>query len=124
MMANASKLVCIVDNELSVRRALIRLMQAHGYDAIAYSSGRECLDSHEVAQADAMIIDVSLPGMTGFELLTLLRTTERNIPTIMMSAHADEKYAPKTKSVGAVALLYKPCDENVLLAAVKSAAGA
>ena len=124
MMENASKLVCIVDDELSVRRALIRLMQTHGYDAIAYSCGRECLDSHEVAQADAMIIDVSMPGMTGFELLTLLRTTERNIPTIMMSAHADEKYASRAKSVGAVALLNKPCDETVLLDTVKSAVGA
>ena len=85
-MVGASKLVCIVDDEAPVRRALSRLMQSHGYDALAFSSGRECLDGCEIDRAGVVIIDVSMPGMDGFELHTLLRASGRIIPTIFVCA--------------------------------------
>ena len=120
-MSDASKLVCVVDDDRSVRLALNRLMQKHGYDSLGFSSGRECLDGHEVDQADAVIIDVSMPGMDGFELHTLLRASGRRIPTIFMSAFANRQYVARAKSVGAVTLLSKPCKETDLLHAVESA---
>ena len=121
MMVGASKLVCIVDDEAPVRRAVSRLLHAHGYDALAFSSGRECLDGHEIDRADIVIIDVSMPGMDGFELHTLLRASGREIPTIFFSAHANMQYASRAKSVGAITFINKPCNEADLLAAVESA---
>ena len=120
-MVDASKLVCIVDDEAPVRRALARLMQRHGYDALAFSSGRECLDGHEIDRAGIVIIDVSMPGMDGFELHTLLRASGRKIPTIFISAHANRQYACRAKSVGAITFIDKPCNEVDLLSAVESA---
>ena len=120
MMEGASKLVCIVDDEAPVRRALSRLMQAHGYDALAFSSGRECLDGHEIDRAGVVIIDVSMPGMDGFELHTLLRASDRIIPTIFISAHAGREYASRAKSLGAITFIDKPCNETELLSAVES----
>lgn len=119
-MDGASQLVCIVDDEAPVRRALARLMQVHGYDSMLFSSGRECLDGHEIDQAEVVIIDVSMPGMDGFELHTLLRASGRKIPTIFISAHANRQYASRAKSVGAITFLNKPCDEAVLLRAIES----
>ena len=120
-MVGASKLVCIVDDEAPVRRAVSRLMQTHGYDALAFSSGRECLDGHEIYRAGIVIIDVSMPGMDGFELHTLLRASGREIPTIFVSAHANRQYASRAKSVGAITFIDKPCNEADLLSAVESA---
>ena len=121
MMGGASKLVCIVDDEAPVRRALSRLMKAHGYDALVFSSGRECLDGHEIDRAGIVIIDVSMPGMDGFELHTLLRASGRIIPTIFISAHAGKEYASRAKSVDAITFLEKPCNEADLMSAVESA---
>lgn len=120
-MGGASKLVCIVDDEAPVRRALSRLMKAHGYDALVFSSGRECLDGHEIDRAGIVIIDVSMPGMDGFELHTLLRASGRIIPTIFISAHAGKEYASRAKSVDAITFLEKPCNEADLMSAVESA---
>ena len=121
MMVGVSKLVCIVDDEAAVGRAVSRLMHARGYDALVFSSGRECLDGHEIDRADIVIIDVSMPGMDGFELHTLLRASGREIPTIFVSAHANRQYASRAKSVGAITFVDKPCNEADLLAAVESA---
>ena len=120
-MVDASKLVCIVDDEAPVRRALSRLMQAHGYDVLVFSGGRECLDGREIDRAGIVIIDVSMPGMDGFELDTLLRASGRIIPTIFVSAHAGRQYASRAKSVGAITFIDKPCGEAELLSAVASA---
>ena len=121
MMVGASKLVCIVDDEAAVRRAVSRLMHSHGYDVLAFSSGRECLDGREIDRADVVIIDVSMPGMDGFELHTLLRASGRIIPTVFVSAHANMQYASRAKSVGAITFINKPCNEADLLVAVESA---
>jgi FixJ family two-component response regulator len=123
-MPDASRFVCIVDDDQFVRRALKRLMQSHQYESIAFASGRECLDGHEVDRADALIVDVSMPGMDGFELHTLLRASGRNIPTIFISAHINRNYASRAKAVGAVAFVDKPCDEAELLGAVELAISA
>ena len=119
-MAGSPKLVCIVDDEAPVRRALTRLMHSRGFDAIAFANGRECLDGHEIDRAGVVIIDVSMPGIDGFELHTLLRASGRIIPTIFMSAHADRQYASRAKSVNAITFLNKPCNEEDLLGAIES----
>ena len=95
-------------------------MQTHGYNTVAFASGRECLDGHEIDQAEVVIMDVSMPGMDGFELHTLLRASGRNIPTIFMSAHANRQYSSRAKSVGAITFLNKPCNESALMRAIES----
>ena len=120
MMVGASKLVCIVDDEAPVRRALSRLMKTHGYDVLVFSGGRECLDGKEIDRAGIVIIDVSMPGMDGFELHTLLQASGRVIPTIFISAHANRQYASRAKSLNAITFLNKPCNETDLLGANES----
>ena len=119
-MTGAPKLVCIVDDDAHIRRALTRLMHTRGYDTAAFASGRECLDGHEIDQAEVVIMDVSMPGMDGFELHTQLRASGRNIPTIFMSAHSNGQYVSRAKSVGAITFLNKPCNEAALLCAIES----
>ena len=120
-MDDSLKMVCIVDNDLSMRRALGRLIRSFGYEVELYGSGRECVDGHSVDQSDCLILDVSMPGLNGFEVFTLLRASGRNIPTIFISGHDDEVIREKALVVGGVAFLDKPCDEKSLRGAIDRA---
>ena len=101
-----------------------RLMQSHNYESMAFSSGRECLDGHEVDRADVLIVDVVMPEMDGFELHTLLRAAGRLVPTIFISAHVNRQYSTRAREAGAIAFVNKPCDEAELIGAVELAINA
>ena len=120
-MASAPKLICIVDDDASVRRALGRMVTSFGFEVQLLASGRECLDGLYIDRAACLILDVAMPGMDGFELHTLLQASGRSVPTVFISAHDDENYRAKARSVGAVAFLNKPCDESLLRDAVDNA---
>ena len=120
-MAGAANLICIVDDDPSVRRALGRMVTSFGFEVQLLASGRECLDGPYIDQAACLILDVSMPGMDGFELHTLLQASGRSVPTAFISAHDDEGYRAKALSLGAVAFLNKPCDERLLRDAVDNA---
>lgn len=113
-MAFATPLVCIVDDDASVRRALGRMVNSMGCDTALLSSVRECLDASYVDRAACLIIDVSMPGIDGFELYTLLKANGCNVPTVFMSAHNEKSYRDKARLAGAVSFLSKPCDETQL----------
>jgi FixJ family two-component response regulator len=116
-----TKLICIVDDDASLRRALGRLVKSFGFDVRLFASPRECLDGLDAARAACLILDTSLPGMDGFELHTLLRESDRGVPTIFISAHDDARYKEKARSVGAIAFLNKPFEEKLLLDAIEKA---
>jgi FixJ family two-component response regulator len=121
IVPNNPKLVCIVDDDSSVRRALGRMVKSLGFDVRLFASPRECLDGFDVERAACLILDTSLPGMDGFELHTLLRESDRGVPTIFISAHDDRRYKEKARSVGAIAFLNKPFEERLLLDAIEKA---
>ena len=120
-MTEAPNLLCIVDDDPSVRRALGRMVKSLGFEVLLLASGRECLDSPHIDRVTGLILDVSMPGMDGFELHALLQASGRSVPTVFISAHDDEAYRAKARSVGAVAFLNKPCDERLLRDAVDNA---
>jgi FixJ family two-component response regulator len=120
-MADAPNLICIVDDGLSVRRALGRMVTSFDFEAQLIASGRECLDGPYIDRAACLVLDVTIPGMDGFELHALLQAPGRSVPTVFISAHHDEGYSAKAWSVGAVAFLDKPCDESLLRDAVANA---
>jgi len=120
-MAGAANLICIVDDDASVRRALGRMVTSFGFEVQLLASGRECLDGPHIDRAACLILDVSMPGMNGFELCALLQASGRSVPTVFISAHDDEGYKAKARSVGAVAFLNKPCDDNLLQDAIDNA---
>ena len=120
-MGEVSGLICIVDDDASVRRALGRMVRSFGFDTQLLASGRDCLDGPYVDQASCLIVDVMMPDMDGFELHALLAASGRDIPTIFISGQYDQKTIIRAQSVGGVALLNKPCDANVLHDAIVKA---
>ena len=120
-MRKAPKLICVVDDVASVRRALGRLIRSFGFEVVLVESGRACLDGTAIDRAACLVLDVSMPGMDGFELHRLLHSTGRSVPTVFISAHDDERYRQRARSVGGVAFLNKPCEENWLRDAIDDA---
>ena len=119
-MPETQELICIVDDDASMRRAFGRLIKSFGYEVQLHASGRECLDQTFIDRAACLIVDVSMPQMDGFELHTLLEASGRSVPTVFISAHEGRGYRERARSLGAVAFLNKPCDEAELLGAIES----
>jgi len=115
------KLISVVDDDSSMRRALGRMVKSFGFDARLFASARECLDGSDIDLSACLILDVSMPGMDGFELHARLAELKRSVPTVFISAYDDERYPEKARSIGAIAFLNKPCDESLLLDAINKA---
>ncbi len=120
-MGRGSDLICIVDDDASVRRALGRMVRSFGFDVQLLASGRDCLDGPYVDQASCLIVDVMMPNMDGFELHALLAASGRDIPTIFISGQNDQKIIDRARSIGSAAILNKPCDANSLHDAIVKA---
>ena len=117
-------IICIVDDDLSVRRALGRLIKSFGFEPCLMASARECLDASYIDEAACLIVDVSMPDIDGFELHALLQAADRSIPTIFISADDGQRVQAKARSVGGIAFLGKPCDEKKLHEAIDMALSA
>ncbi len=120
-MGQDSGLICIVDDDASVRRALGRMVRSFGFDVQLLASGRDCLDGPFIDQASCLIVDVIMPNMDGFELHALLAASDRDIPTIFISGQNDQSHFDRAASVGCAAILNKPCDANLLHDAIVKA---
>ena len=112
-------LISIVDDDLSVRRALRRLLQSAGYSVEAFASAGEFLGSSPVGRTACLVLDIRLEGMTGFELQERLAADRAAIPTIFITAHDDAPTRERVQRAGVAAYLPKPFDQSTLLAAIQ-----
>ena len=117
-MGEHSILISIVDDDSSVRRALGRMIRSFGFKVELFASASDYLNESYRDPA-CLILDVVMPDMNGLELLAALQESGRSVPTVFISAHDDEAYMEKARSLGAIAYLQKPCDETVLLDAIE-----
>jgi FixJ family two-component response regulator len=113
--------ISIVDDDESVREALVDLMKSHGYHAEAFDSSLAFLDSDQRNRTDCLIADIQMPGMTGIELHTRLLAFEEPIPTILITAVPDDDARDRALQAGVHCYLAKPFDEGELLACIRSA---
>ncbi len=114
--------VSVVDDDESVRESLPDLLRELGFDVMAFASGREFLAS-EVARTECLILDVTMPGMTGPEVQSELSRLGHTIPIIFMTAETEEAARIDALKQGAAGYLLKPFSEAALLGAVNAALG-
>jgi len=113
--------ISIVDDDLSVRRALRRLVQSAGYTVEAFASAREFLNSSPSGRTACLVLDIHLDGMSGFELSEQLAEDRTAIPIIFITAHDDARTRERVRRAGVAAYLPKPFDEQALLDAIAKA---
>jgi FixJ family two-component response regulator len=121
LVSAARPLVSVVDDDESVRESLPDLLRELGFAAEAFSSAEEFLESDPAGRTQCLILDVSMPGMTGPELQRELSQRGTKIPIIFITAHADETVRPTLLEQGAVECLFKPFSETELLEALEAA---
>jgi len=115
------RIVAIVDDDPSVRRALEGLLKAVGLPARAFASAEEFLDSGQQHRTACLIADIRMPGMSGLELQAELNSQNRRIPTIFITAHGDASMRMQALRAGATEFLAKPFSDDVLLDHVRAA---
>ena len=123
-MAITRSLIAVVDDEESVRRALGRLLRSAGHDVRSYATGTEFIASLPGGRPDCLVVDVHMPGLTGFDVLAQIQTDGVRLPTIVITGIDDPDAETRAARLGAVKFLRKPFPEDELLDAVELAASA
>jgi FixJ family two-component response regulator len=114
-------LVSVVDDDQSVRESLPDLLREFGCAVRSFSSAHEFLAPDCIAQTRCLILDVSMPGMTGPDLQRELTLRRQRIPIVFVTARRDEIIRPRLLEQGAVECLFKPFSEAALCEALHAA---
>ncbi|HEV2863712.1 MAG TPA: response regulator [Pyrinomonadaceae bacterium] len=114
-------LISVVDDDESVRESLPDLLRELGFAAQAFSSAEEFLASDLLGQTRCLVVDLSMPGMSGPELQQELTRRRLKIPVVFITAHGDDAVRPRLLEGGAVECLFKPFSEAALLDALNAA---
>lgn len=119
---NEVPLIAIVDDDVSVRRALHRLVQSAGYLVETFASAPEFLEWLPRGRAACLVLDVHMSEMSGFDLQERLK--ERlTVPIIFITAHDDARTRERIRKSGAAGHLWKPFDEQAVLEAIRRTVG-
>jgi FixJ family two-component response regulator len=115
-------LIAVVDDDISVRKALDRLIRSVRLDVSVFTSAEEFLNAAHTRKPDCLILDIRLPGMSGIELHRHLLAQNYGVPVIFITAHAsDEAARLEAASDWTVAYFTKPFNGEELLDAVEKA---
>jgi FixJ family two-component response regulator len=119
-MHSVSRLISIVDDDPLMREGLISLLRSAGFATQAFASAEEFLSLAHRDNIACLILDVSLPGISGLELQSQLTATVSNhrTPVVFMTARDDEATRQRALKGGAVDFLRKPVRREALLNAV------
>lgn len=102
--------VFVVDDDSDMRDSLQMLIQTLGYEVRAFGSADEFAEFYRESHPGCLILDIRMPGRTGLELYEELVRTQRRIPVIFITAHADVSTAVAAMKTGAIEFLEKPFD--------------
>lgn len=116
-----SPTIFVIDDDLSVRRSLRRLLGTAGYDVIECGSAQEFLALRVMTGPTCLVTDVRMPGMTGLDLIDVMRRGGSDLPVILSSGDIDAATASHARRSGAIRFLRKPFTSDELFAAIEAA---
>ena len=120
-MDKSEATVLLVDDDADVRDALARLLRSAGWKIEQYASADEFLAQPTRHKVGCIVLDVSMPGMSGPELHAWMRDHQVSLPVIFLSGNCDVPISVQAMKRGAFDFLEKPADADVLLQAVEGA---
>jgi FixJ family two-component response regulator len=118
--AVGAPIVHVVDDDASLRSALARMLRIAGFEVRGYASAAEFLVGGNQT-GGCLLLDVSLPGMSGVELQAVLATVDESLPIVFLTGRGDVATSVRAMKAGAVDFLTKPVKRDVLLSAVRTA---
>jgi len=116
---SSAAIVYIVDDDDSVRKSLTRLMRSAGLGSRDFGSAEQFLVEVSPQQKGCILLDITMPHVTGLQLQAKLKTLKIDMPVIAVSAHDDAETRNMARELGAKFFLRKPVDDQALLDAIQ-----
>lgn len=123
MPVSTADQVAIIDDDESLRLALVGLVRSLGLEGRGYASAEAFLESGDAKRFAAVVTDIQMPGMSGIELKQHLAGHQCKLPVIIITARPDPGLEEKAMAAGAVAFLRKPFEATVLIGLLEKALG-
>lgn len=120
-MTQATPIVFVVDDDVSVRESLEPLIRWAGFEVETFASAREFLARPPAAAPSCLVLDVKLPDLNGLDLQARIAVERREMPILFITGYGDVPMTVKAMKAGAVEFLTKPFADGVLLEAVRQA---
>ena len=122
-MAHSRIRVAVVDDDVSVCRALGRFLRASSFEAETYGSGPEFLEGFYAFCPHCIVLDLHMEGMTGFDVQRHLSRLGSKLPVIIITGHDNSRAGAETMALGASAFLTKPVDGPLLVSTIEQLVG-
>jgi DNA-binding NtrC family response regulator len=116
------KSVLVIDDELQICESIIMILEYEGYAVDFTTSANEGFEKFSAKDFSAVLLDIQMPEMNGFEVLKKLKDQKPAVSVIIISAHGSVENAIKATRLGAFDFLEKPIDRDKLLISVRNAA--
>lgn len=115
------QIICIVDDDKWAREGLRDLVVSLGYESSCFESAEQFIESGAARSARCLITDLHMPGLSGLDLQSWLRSEGYRLPTIIVTAYPSEKHRSRAFEEGALGFLTKPYDERSVVDCIKLA---
>jgi FixJ family two-component response regulator len=114
--------VAFIDDDESMRTALVRLTKAAGIESATFATAAEFLEDPQRNQVDCVVVDMRMPGLDGLKLQERLNQLFPDMQIVFLTGHGEVSASVRAMKAGAVDFLEKPVDDKLLLAAIDQAA--
>ena len=121
---NRLPVIAVLDDEPQLRKALRRLLVAHGFTVVTFARGEDVLAALSLKPMDCLLLDLHMEGVNGFAVLEMMAERGLTTPVIAISGHGEPETAERVLAMGAAAYLAKPIDQAALLNAIGDAIAA
>jgi FixJ family two-component response regulator len=115
LMPEQQQSIVVVEDDAGMRKAIERLLRAGGFQCVSFASAEAYLQADAADAAACLVLDVHLPGLSGFQLQRQLMASGRKSPVIFITAHDDAATRDEAQRIGSVAYFRKPFDGNAFL---------
>ena len=119
--SQSTPIVFVVDDDFSVRECLESLIRLEGWQPVTFGSAEEFLAHPSVSVPSCLVLDVSLPGLSGLDLQRRIALKRHDLPIIFITGHGDVPTTVRAMKAGAREFLTKPFKDGVLLTAIRAA---
>src|SRR5256884_977294 len=120
-MTDAIPTVFVVDDDISVRESLELLIRCAGWQPETFASAQDFLARPRVRAPSCLVLDVSLPGLTGLDLQKRVATERTDMPIIFITGYGDVSMTVQAMKAGAAEFLTKPFSDDALVSAIRNA---
>lgn len=120
-MSNATSIVFVVDDDISVRESVELLIRSAGWQPEIFSRAQDFLQRPRTPVPSCLVLDIAMPGLNGLELQKRVAVEHPDVPIIFITGYGDVPKTVQAMKAGAVEFLTKPFKDEVLLSAIQQA---